>query len=126
MRPLHKFAASAAVAAGTLATTLTGASAAHADSQDGCNYPYVCIYNGYEANSPIVAMFRDVTSYYQNTTHRTGFSVVNTRNDDTVWIRWTLGTMTYYDCLTPATQPNNSMAAIGTITGIKISDSASC
>ncbi|MFE2915773.1 hypothetical protein [Kitasatospora indigofera] len=62
----------------------------------------------------------------RNTTHRTGFSVVNTRNDDTVWIRWTLGAMTYDDCLTPATQPNNSMAAIGTITGIKISDSASC
>ncbi|GGV47809.1 hypothetical protein GCM10010495_76980 [Kitasatospora herbaricolor] len=122
MRPLHKIAASAAVTAGVLATSLTGASAAHADSRSGCSYPYACIYTGTGADGSIIAMFRDVTSYYQNTTHETGFSVVNTRNDDTVWVRWTNGPITNYDCLTP----NNSIGAIGTITGIRISDSATC
>ncbi|MFB6842333.1 peptidase inhibitor family I36 protein [Streptomyces sp. NPDC056361] len=95
------------------------ASTAQANSQFGCPYPYVCVYEGYHWDGKIVAMFKDVTSYYQYTTPRTFYSVVNTRNDDTVWVQHSGGSPF---CI----QPNMQGGGGDTITGIRISSSASC
>ncbi|WP_052434310.1 hypothetical protein [Streptacidiphilus melanogenes] len=121
-----RLATAAAVTASALAVPLVGAGSAHADSQDGCGYPYVCIYAGTSVTGPIVAEFKDYTSYYQSTNHGPGFAVVNTRNQDTVWIRSTYGGTTMYSCLSNAGSVYNSMGSIGTITGIMISSNTSC
>ncbi|WP_042434721.1 hypothetical protein [Streptacidiphilus anmyonensis] len=126
MRKRIKTAASfAAVSVSALAIPLVGAGSAHADSQSGCSYPYVCIYGGTSVNDPIVAEFRDYTSYYQSTNHK-NFAVVNTRNQDTVWLRIDYGSGPTYTCLTNASQPNNSIGSSGTLTGIMISSNTSC
>ncbi|MGA5818331.1 hypothetical protein ACPC54_10780 [Kitasatospora sp. NPDC094028] len=123
---LKKLAATGAVGVSMLTMSMVGATGAHADSQDGCPYPYVCVYNG-PSSSTIVAEFRDITGYYQSTYHGPGFSVVNTRNQDTVWLRIDLGGGSMdYECLTNASQPNNSLASIGTLTGIMITSNTSC
>ncbi|KJS63293.1 hypothetical protein [Streptomyces rubellomurinus] len=123
---LKKLAATGAVGLSMLTTSLVGATGAHADSQDGCPYPYVCIYAGPDS-STIVAEFRDITSYYQSTYHGPGFSVVNTRNQDTVWLRIDHGGGPLdYECLTNASQPYNSLGSSGTLTGIMISSNTSC
>ncbi|WP_051711416.1 hypothetical protein [Streptomyces sp. NRRL S-350] len=122
---LRKSAATAAVGVSALAMSLLGTTGAHADSQDGCPYPYVCIYNG-PSSSTIVAQFRDITSYYQSTYHGPGFSVVNTRNQDTVWLRINYGAGDTYTCLSNASHDQNSIGSLGTLTGIMISSNTSC
>ncbi|MER7773123.1 hypothetical protein [Kitasatospora sp. NPDC096140] len=123
---LRKFAATAAVGVSVLTMSLAGATGAQADSQDGCPYPYVCIYDG-PSSETIVAEFRDITSYYQNTNHGPGFAAVNTRNQDTVWLRIDYGSGTIgYQCLSNASHDQNSISSIGTITGIKITSNTSC
>ncbi|GGU98365.1 hypothetical protein GCM10010495_06460 [Kitasatospora herbaricolor] len=126
MRSLFKKASSiAAVAASMASLSIAGASTAHADSQYGCQYPYVCIYAGGTVNGSIIGMYRDVTSGYQNTS-RTNVAVLNTRNDDTVWLRYVSGGTTYYTCLEPATSIYNGASIYATLTGIRISDSPTC
>ncbi|MFE6868745.1 hypothetical protein ACFVFS_19570 [Kitasatospora sp. NPDC057692] len=123
---IKKLAATGAVGASLLGLSLVGATGAQADSQDGCPYPYVCVYDDYTNDARIVAQFRDITGYYQSTYHGPGFSVVNTRNQDTVWIRMNYGAGDIYRCLSNATQGYNSIGSMGTITGIKITSNTSC
>ncbi|GAB7184968.1 hypothetical protein ATKI12_4799 [Kitasatospora sp. Ki12] len=123
---LRKLAATGAVGVSMLAMSLVGATGAHADSQDGCPYPYVCIYDG-PSSSTIVAEFRDITSYYQGTHHGPGFSAVNTRNQDTVWLRVDYGGGSVgYECLSNASHDQNSIGSLGTVTGIMITSNTSC
>ncbi len=123
---VKKLAATAAVSMSALSLPLVGAGSAHADSQYGCPYPYVCIYGGTSVTDPIVAEFRDYTSYYQSTNHGPGFAVINTRNQDTVWVRISYGGSPVYECLSNASNPNNGISSAGTVTGIMITSNTSC
>ncbi|MET9557402.1 hypothetical protein [Streptomyces sp. NPDC006645] len=72
-----------------LAATLTPltASPAAADSAYGCSYPRVCLYSGSYSSGSIIGWFQD--TYYQNlptSIRNLPDAVVNTRNDDSVWL----------------------------------------
>lgn len=74
-----------------LAATLTPltASPASADSMHGCTYPRVCLYDGSYQNGSIFSSYQDTT--YQPILPSPGGgnradAVVNTRNDDSVWL----------------------------------------
>ncbi|MDX3527224.1 hypothetical protein P1P75_12405 [Streptomyces sp. ID05-39B] len=103
---------------------MTDASAAPAESPtQGCPYPYVCFYvdnNALLAGTPI-SKYRDVTSSYQAVTPRPHYGVLNTRNDDVVYLRLQSGGSI---CLGPNTQTvfTNSYR----VNGIKISSSSTC
>ena len=88
MRLIKTLWTAAVVAATAAVAVVAGPAPAHAFSQYRCNYPYVCIYGGTDIDvAPIVGRYRDVTPgwQYQSGTRR-NFGVVNTRNDDTVYI----------------------------------------
>ncbi|WLW53823.1 hypothetical protein [Streptomyces sp. YU58] len=62
------------------------ASSASADSMHGCSYPRVCLYDGSYQNGSIFSWYQDTT--YQRIIgggNRVD-AVVNTRNDDSVWL----------------------------------------
>jgi hypothetical protein len=82
----------------------------------------VCIWGYSQATGAPAAMYRDITSYYQYTTPRNPFSVVNARNDDTVHLHIDYGDGDTVCCL----NPNESVGSIGTITGIRIDARSSC
>ncbi|MFI9588685.1 hypothetical protein ACIHCQ_44555 [Streptomyces sp. NPDC052236] len=108
----------AAVAAFPL--SLAGAPSAQAGSAYGCNYPEVCIYSEPTVNSRIIGRFRDITPNWQRLNNpETGFSIVNTRNDDTVFVQRSNG---IYTCI----RPNGGISSIETITAIRIRASAIC
>ncbi|MEU9047859.1 MULTISPECIES: hypothetical protein [unclassified Kitasatospora] len=116
---LKKLAATGVVAASALAMSMVGATSAEANSQYGCPYPYVCIYGGGGSSYPIVAEFKDVTDYFQNTNHGDVWWVVNTRNQDYTHIQRSDG---FVFCV----PPNGNLGGGGTITGIMISNGGSC
>lgn len=98
-------------------------SPAHADSAHGCPYPYTCVYSEMNMQGSIVARYKVVTSDWQYLNNPvTGFSVYNTRNDDTVY--------TYFDVLggwgTACAQPNGSVGSDGTLRRIRIDSSPTC
>lgn len=106
------------------AMSVTGASAAQAESPtQGCPYPYVCFYvdeHAYDAGTPI-AKYRDVTSSYQTVRSRPHYHVVNTRNDDVAYLRLQDGNSI---CLDPNSETVFTNAY--RVTGIKISSSSTC
>ncbi|MET7921703.1 hypothetical protein ABZU45_39090 [Streptomyces avermitilis] len=106
------------------AMSVTGASAAQAESPThGCPYPYVCFYvdeHAYNAGTPI-AKYRDVTSSYQTVRSRPHYHVVNTRNDDVAYLRLQDGNSI---CLVPNSE--TVFANAYSVTGIKISSSSTC
>ncbi|MEU6554312.1 hypothetical protein ABZ915_29180 [Streptomyces sp. NPDC046915] len=106
------------------AMSMTGASAAHAESPThGCPYPYVCFYvdnAALNAGTPI-SKYRDVTSTYQTVRPRPHYGVVNTRNDDVVYLRLQDGTSI---CLPPNNQTTFTNSY--TVTGIRISSNSTC
>ncbi|MEU6106855.1 hypothetical protein ACWEJ7_21300 [Streptomyces albidoflavus] len=95
--------------------------AAAAPAADTCPYPYVCLFK----DGVRIGQFQDVTSGYQNLPSRpTGtesskIHVVNTRNDDVAYIRWSGGS-------TACLPPKYDTYFTGTLTGIRISSSATC
>ncbi|MFI1702463.1 hypothetical protein ACH419_41975 [Streptomyces bobili] len=103
---------------------MTDASAAHPEPPtQGCSYPYVCFYvdnNALLTGTPI-SKYQDVTSGYQAVTPRPHYGVLNTRNDDVVYLRLQSGGSI---CLGPNTQTvfTNSYS----VNGIKISSSSTC
>ncbi|EFE71815.1 hypothetical protein [Streptomyces viridosporus] len=120
----------AAVATGLLATsvgtavatpTVPTAAASPAQATASCAYPYVCLFK----NGVKIGQFQDVTSGYQNLPSRpVGTSsspivVTNTRHDDVAYIRFSTGTTV---CL----PPEYTTSLTGTLTGIRISSSATC
>ncbi|MBG0568245.1 hypothetical protein [Actinoplanes aureus] len=109
------------------AAALVSPAPALATSQYGCNYPYVCVYggNGDWVSSNIVGRFRDITSGFQYaSTNRSPFSVVSTRNDDTVYVLYRNGGENFdrVDCLLP----NEGAFYNSTFRGIRIDDRPGC
>ncbi|WP_078509931.1 MULTISPECIES: hypothetical protein [unclassified Streptomyces] len=107
-------AAAAQVTAAASTATATVRTAA-----DTCAYPYVCLFK----NGVRIGQFQDVTSSWQNLPSKPsgpGLVVQNTRHDDVAHIRWSGGATT---CI----PPNSSFSVTsGTLTGIRISDAATC
>ncbi|MEU6594080.1 hypothetical protein ABZ923_33540 [Streptomyces sp. NPDC046881] len=104
--------------------SLTGASAARAEGPtQGCPYPYVCFYvddDALLAGRPI-SKYRDVTSAYQAVTPRPHYAVLNTRNDDVVYLRLQSGGSI---CLAPNHQTVFTDSYV--VNGIRISSSSTC
>ncbi|MDX3133907.1 hypothetical protein PV367_29925 [Streptomyces europaeiscabiei] len=121
---IRKVASFAGVSVAVAAMSVTGASAAHAESPtQGCPYPYVCFYvdnNALLAGTPI-SKYKDVTSSYQAVTPRPHYGVMNIRNDDVVHLRLQSGGSI---CLSPNTQTLFANAYV--VNGIKISSSSTC
>ncbi|MER5550673.1 hypothetical protein ABT001_03130 [Streptomyces sp. NPDC002793] len=121
----------AALATGLLATSVGTAVAAPssvhtaatapAQTAVNCAYPYVCLFK----NGSRIGQFQDVTSGFQSLPSRpVGTSsspivVTNTRHDDVAYIRYASGTTV---CL----PPEYTTSLTGTLTGIRISSSATC
>ena len=121
---IRRAASFAAVSVSLAATSMAGASAARAEPPtQGCPYPYVCFYvdgNALIAGTPI-SKYKDVTSAYQAVTPRPHYGVLNTRNDDVVYLRLQSGGPV---CLPPNTQTVFTNAY--KVTGIRISSSSTC
>ncbi|MFF4657550.1 hypothetical protein [Streptomyces sp. NPDC001381] len=121
---IRKVASFAGVGVAVAAISVTGAIAAHAEAPThGCPYPYVCFYvdnNALLAGTPI-SKYKDVTSTYQAVTPRPHYGVMNTRNDDVVYLRLQDGTSI---CLPPNT--STVFANAYSVTGIKISSRSTC
>ncbi|MET7651247.1 hypothetical protein [Streptomyces sp. NPDC005486] len=121
---IRKVASFAGVSVAVAAMSVTGTSAAHAESPtQGCPYPWVCFYvdnNALLAGTPI-SKYQDVTSGYQAVTPRPHYGVLNTRNDDVVYLRLQSGGSI---CLSPNSQTVFANAYV--VTGIKISSSSTC
>ncbi|KUN84996.1 hypothetical protein [Streptomyces griseoruber] len=121
---IQKVAGFAGVSVAVAAMSVTGASAAHAESPtQGCPYPYVCFYvdnDALLAGTPI-SKYKDVTSSYQTVTPRPHYGVLNTRNDDVVYLRLQSGGSI---CLSPNSQTVFANAYV--VTGIRISSSSTC
>ncbi|MEU5274844.1 hypothetical protein ABZ782_36415 [Streptomyces asoensis] len=121
---IRKAAGLAGVSAAVAVMSLTGASAAHAEAPtQGCPYPYVCFYvdnNALLAGTPL-SKYKDVTSSYQAVTPRPHYGVLNTRNDDVVYLRLQSGGSI---CLPPNSQ--TVFANAYAVNGIKISSSSTC
>lgn len=122
---------SVALAASSLTATAPRAEAAGS----GCSWPYVCIYD--VAGTPstvtsahLVGRFKDITSAYQNVVNRPKWTVINTRQNDSVYVKMTDGA---YECLYPMDYTNSSSEVWSVLWGsthvldkIKIIDSDGC
>ncbi|MDX3803467.1 hypothetical protein [Streptomyces sp. AK04-3B] len=121
---IRKAAGSAGVGVAVAAMSLTGASAAHAEPPThGCPYPYVCFYvddDALLAGRPM-SKYKDVTTSYQAVTPRPHYGVMNTRNDDVVYLRLQGGGSI---CLPP--NSSTVFADSVLVNGIKISSRATC
>ncbi|MFF3936703.1 hypothetical protein ACFYZV_11010 [Streptomyces phaeofaciens] len=121
---IRKIASFAGVSVAAATMSVTGASAAHAESPtQGCPYPYVCFYvdnDALLAGKPL-SKYKDVTSGYQAVTPRPHYGVLNTRNDDVVYLRLQSGGSI---CLPPNSQ--TVFADAYSVNGIKISSSSTC
>ncbi|WP_251094335.1 hypothetical protein [Streptomyces sp. Caat 7-52] len=121
---IRKVASFAGVSVAVVTMAMTSASAAHAEPPtQGCPYPYVCFYvdnDALLAGRPI-SKYKDVTSGYQAVTPRPHYGVLNTRNDDVVYLRLQSGGSI---CLEPNTQ--TVFANAYRVNGIRISSSSTC
>ncbi|GAB3951338.1 hypothetical protein [Streptomyces sparsus] len=85
------------------------ASPAQAASMHGCKYPNVCLYKGSYTSGSIWGRYQDpgyqsMPSAYRNVTD----AVVNTRNDDSVWLLDTGPSPDRYICI-----PRNTAVNLG-------------
>lgn len=130
MSIIRRAAAAGAVLATAAGGSLVAAQPAQAVSTwNGCNYPQVCIYNSDRAAaSTLSARFTDVTSYTQNTATRTTWSLLNTRNDDIVYVRMRnvrTGAV-QMKCVNPNSGLLNMRLYGWQITGLRISSASHC
>jgi hypothetical protein len=129
-QPFERVASAVVAATGLLAVSVGTAAAAPASPASGaataraaasCAYPYVCLFK----DGVRIGQFQDVTSGFQSLPSRpTGtagspVTVTNTRHDDVAYIRFSNGSTV---CLPPEYTTNFT----GTLTGIRISSSATC
>jgi len=89
-----------AVVGSVLTAPVVTATPAQAGSYRDCSYPYVCLYSGsYSSGSKLVqyqdALYQNLASNRQNQAD----SVVNTRNDDSVWLLDTGASPDRYLCI---------------------------
>lgn len=76
---------------------------------NGCSYPRVCLYDGSYQNGSVFGWFQD--TYYQNIPaggQNRADAVVNTRNDDSVWLLDTGPSPDAYICI-----PRNTAVNLG-------------
>ncbi|WP_238431932.1 peptidase inhibitor family I36 protein [Streptomyces cavernae] len=94
--------ATAAALAASLSTP------AQASSYRDCSYPYVCLYNGaYDSGSKLVQYKDTYLQTLSNDRKDKADSVVNTRNDDSVWLIDTRSqSNSRYLCIPANTQVN--------------------
>lgn len=106
-----------ALATGGLIAGAAPVAAAPSGAQATCPYPYACVVK----NGNIIGRYKEVTSGWQNMPSRpTGpLQVVNTRNDDVVYLRYSTGSVV---CIVP----NSTWSTSNTLTGIRISSSSTC
>jgi len=126
---IKKFTALATTTALAAGVVLLGTPPASADTAYGCVYPRVCFYltdSDFNADKPTAA-YQDITSYYQTLGSRSRGAnwVLNTRNDDRAWIRYTYGGQTYYACLDSQWRLAE-FTDDATVTGIKIENTTYC
>ncbi|GAA2973233.1 hypothetical protein [Streptomyces enissocaesilis] len=108
MKLTRKLAVTLLTSAGLAAalTPLT-ASPVAAASMHGCSYPRVCVYDGSYSSGTLIGWFQD--TYYQNMPaeiRNKPDAVVNTRNDDSVWLIDTGATPDRYICIPANTAVN--------------------
>ncbi|WP_230687271.1 peptidase inhibitor family I36 protein [Catellatospora vulcania] len=104
----------AALAAALVAMTASTlvATPAQATAYRDCPYPYVCLYTGTYSSGTKLAQYQDAV--YQNMAtnlRNQADSVVNTRNDDSVWLLDTLPSPDRYLCI-----PRNTRVNLGDYT----------
>ncbi|MCF2126754.1 hypothetical protein L1I79_09905 [Strepomyces sp. STD 3.1] len=96
--------------AGLAATSgLLTAPSASASSMYDCSYPRVCLYDGAYSARNVFGYFQD--TYYQNIPdggRNRADAVVNTRNDDSVWLLDTGASPDAYICI-----PRNTAVNLG-------------
>lgn len=102
-----------ALSAATVAAVVgLPAGSASAAPYGDCPYPYVCLYEGAFNGGHLIARYGD--PYYQNLhpwQQNRADSVVNTRNDDSVWLLDTGSSPDRYICI-----PANSQVNLGAYT----------
>ncbi|WNZ09862.1 hypothetical protein [Streptomyces sp. 11x1] len=93
-----------------LAATLTplAASPASAASMHGCTYPRVCLYDGSYQNGSIFSWYQDTSYQAVIGGGNRADAVVNTRNDDSVWLIDQGASPDAYLCI-----PRNTAANLG-------------
>ncbi|MFI9170452.1 hypothetical protein [Streptomyces lincolnensis] len=84
MKLNRKMAATLLTAGLAVTSTALTAPSASAVSMHGCSYPRVCLYDGSYQNGSIFSWYQETT--YQRTIGNRADAVVNTRNDDSVWL----------------------------------------
>ncbi|MCW2865607.1 MAG: hypothetical protein JWP48_7315 [Actinoallomurus sp.] len=86
-----------------------------------CTYPYVCLYNQVVDT---VLKYRDFTTGWQSFSRTDVYFAVNTRNDDTAYIRYTNGDTA---CI-PSGNPRAiyDLREFGTPNGIRIDTNPNC
>ncbi|MFG3552259.1 hypothetical protein [Streptomyces sp. NPDC047725] len=119
-----------ALAFASAALTMAPTASATAAAYKNCEYPRVCFYltDSDWNNSAPSAAYQDVTSSYQTlgTYSRGSNWVLNTRNDDRAYLRYTVNSTgaTQYVCLPPGNQIYFSSAY--TVTGVRIDTASTC
>ncbi|MER7489857.1 hypothetical protein ABTY20_29000 [Streptomyces sp. NPDC126497] len=119
-----------ALALASAALTMAPAASATTAAYKNCEYPRVCFYltDSDWRNSAPSAAYRDVTTSYQSlgTYSRGSNWVLNTRNDDRAYLRYTVNSTgaTQYVCLSPGHEIYFSSAY--TVTGIRIDTASTC
>ncbi|WP_030245156.1 hypothetical protein [Streptomyces sp. NRRL S-350] len=128
MKNVNKRAVGAVVAGVLLAplAVIGAAQSASATSYGSCPYPYVCIYSNNTTSGSPAAAYKDQTGYFQYVSPRTPFSVINTRNQDSVEIQYTANGNSFTTCVSPNAQMYSSTIGSPTITGLRIDVGDSC
>ncbi|MFJ7063665.1 hypothetical protein ACIQVA_39530 [Streptomyces microflavus] len=130
LRNFHRKLIGAAAAGVMAATALVfgGAQPAAADQIGSCPYPRVCLYNSTTYTGSYYTYFQVVTDWYQVPPSRTQpITVVNTRNDDIVWVRYVAFGNQFTACLPPGARwYGNPAGGNLTVTGIMIRTPATC
>ncbi|MFD5337457.1 hypothetical protein [Streptomyces hawaiiensis] len=109
MKLNRKLAATLVTTGLAAALTPLTASSASAASMHGCSYPRVCVYEGSYSGGSVIGWFQD--TYYQNmptAIQNDPDAVVNTRNDDSVWLLDTRPSPDAYICI-----PKNTAVNLG-------------
>ncbi|GAA3399296.1 hypothetical protein [Streptomyces roseoviridis] len=109
------------ITAGAMLLVLAAAGAAQASpaAYRGCDYPYVCLYQG----ETETGRYKDVTADWQVLRDSRGATyLVNTRRDDTVLMHFTNGRVV---CVPPLANPASPFM-YGTIDKIQIRSTSRC
>ncbi|MFF5705681.1 hypothetical protein ACFY7H_24830 [Streptomyces sp. NPDC012794] len=120
-KPARRLRGLPGISAGATLLVVVAAGAAQASpaAYRGCDYPYVCLYQG----ETETGRYKDVTADWQVLHASRGAAyLVNTRRDDTVLMHFTNGRVI---CVPPLANPASPLM-YGTIDKIKIRSTSRC